>query len=160
MLSIVLILVAFGILMIAMEVILPGGLLGTAGGIAIIISLILTATSPGLDAIGSSGRFALAAGILLASGTLLVLWLKFFTRAGFVKKHLLEGGVRGTQMYDQYQELLGRSGTAETDLRPSGKARLDGRRWDVLAESGLIEKGAEIHVVKVEGSRVVVRAVE
>jgi len=157
MLSIVLILAAFGIIMIAMEVILPGGVLGVAGTIAIVASLVLTATSPQLDAIGGGGRFALAAGILVGASSLLFLWLKYFTRAGFVKKHLLEGGVNGTQTYDKYLELLDLTGTAETDLRPSGKARLDGRRWDVLAESGLIEQGTPIRVVKIEGSRVVVR---
>ena len=56
MLTTVIILAAFGIVMIAMEVILPGGVLGIAGAIAIAVSLILTATSPGLDSIGAGGR--------------------------------------------------------------------------------------------------------
>jgi membrane-bound serine protease (ClpP class) len=159
MLSIVLILAAFGILMIAMEVVLPGGVLGVAGAIAIIISLVLTGSSPGLDSIGSSGRFALAGGIIVTTVILLFLWLKFFTRASFVKNHLLEDEVGGTSTYDQYEALLDLSGTAETDLRPAGKAQLEGRRWDVLAESGLIEKGTQIKVVLIEGSRVVVRPV-
>lgn len=160
MLSIVLILAAFGIVMIAMEVILPGGVLGVAGSISIAFSLILTATSPDLDPIGASGRFALGGGIVLTAIILLCLWLKYFTHAGFVKKHLLQDKVGGTQTYDQYQELLDRTGVAETDLRPAGKARLDGRRWDVLAESGSIEQGSSVRVVKIEGSRVVVRSTD
>ena len=159
MLSIVIILAAFGILMIAMEVILPGGILGVAGVIAIIISLLLTASSPGLDTIGSSGRFALAGGIIATSVVLLFLWLKFFTRASFVKNHLLEDEIDGTNNYERYEALLDLTGMAETDLRPAGKARLEGRRWDVLAESGLIEKGTQVKVVLIEGSRVVVRPV-
>ena len=96
---------------------------------------------------------------MLGGLIMLVLWLKFFTRAKFVKRHLLEGEIDGTQEYEQYKELLDKTGTAETDLRPSGKARLDGRKRDVLAETGMIERGTNVKVVKVEGSRVIVRAV-
>jgi membrane-bound serine protease (ClpP class) len=144
--------------MIAMEVIVPGAILGILGAIAVGASLVLTATAPSLDSIGPGGRFALASGIILATIILLTLWLKFFTRASFVKKHLLQGGVDGTQNYDQYLELLDQTGTAETDLRPAGKARLSGRKHDVLAETGMIERGAKVKVIKVEGSRVIVRA--
>ena len=55
-------------------------------------------------------------------------------------------------------ELVGQSGTALTQLRPSGTALLHGKRVDVVTEGGLIEKGADVKVVAVEGLRVVVRA--
>ena len=45
MLTTIIILAAFGILMIAMEVILPGVLLGILGAVAIGISLVFTFTS-------------------------------------------------------------------------------------------------------------------
>lgn len=157
MLTTIIILAAFGIVMIAMEVILPGGVLGLIGAITIGVSLFLTATSSGLDSIGTDGRFLLGGGILLGSVLLLGLWLKYFTRASFVRKHLLEGDIDGTRNYDQYQALLELTGVAETDLRPAGKARLDGRKIDVLAETGMISSGTNVRVVKVEGSRVVVR---
>jgi membrane-bound serine protease (ClpP class) len=158
MVSTVIILAAFGIVMIAMEVILPGGVLGIAGAIAIGISLVLTATSPGLDAIGPGGRFGLAGVIILGTTIFLALWLKFFTRAAFIKKHLLEDEIDGTAGFAKYQDLLDLTGTAETDLRPSGKARLDGKKHDVLAETGMIEQGENVRVIKVEGTRVIVRA--
>ena len=99
----------------------------------------------------------LAGGVLVGATVCLTLWLKFFHRASFVKRHLLEGEVGGTDDYDKYQALLDLTGTAETDLRPSGKARLDGKKHDVLAEVGMIERGTAVKVVKVEGSRVIVR---
>jgi membrane-bound serine protease (ClpP class) len=158
MLTTVIILAVFGIVMIAMEVILPGGVLGVVGAITIGVSLFLTATSPGLASIGPDGRFLLGGGILLGSALLLGLWLRYFTRASFVKKHLLEGDIDGTSNYDKYQQLLELTGIAETDLRPAGKARLDGTKHDVLAETGMISSGTKVKVVKVEGSRVIVRA--
>jgi membrane-bound serine protease (ClpP class) len=51
------------------------------------------------------------------------------------------------------------SGTALTNLRPSGTALIDGKRVDVVTNGSMIERGAEVKVIAVEGARVVVRAV-
>ena len=55
-------------------------------------------------------------------------------------------------------ELLHGTGTAVTQLRPSGVATINGQRVDVVTEGGLIERGTPVKVVAVEGSRIVVRA--
>ena len=55
--------------------------------------------------------------------------------------------------------LLGREGVAETLLRPGGAVRVDGRRIIASAESGLIEKGTAVKVVRVAGGDVVVRRI-
>lgn len=56
--------------------------------------------------------------------------------------------------------LVGQETVAETVLRPSGTIRLDGRRVVAQAESGFIEKGKAIRVIRAAGAHVVVRAVE
>jgi membrane-bound serine protease (ClpP class) len=53
-------------------------------------------------------------------------------------------------------DLVGVQGVAETDLRLSGKGRLQGRIVDVVSEHEYIKKGAAIVVIAVEGVRVVV----
>ena len=55
-------------------------------------------------------------------------------------------------------ELLDQLGTADSILRPSGVATINGHRIDVVAETGLIERGQSVKVIAVEGSKVVVRA--
>lgn len=57
-------------------------------------------------------------------------------------------------------ELVGRRGTAATDLRPAGVGRFDGERIDVVAEEGWLTAGTPIEVVRAEGYRHLVRAVE
>jgi membrane-bound serine protease (ClpP class) len=52
--------------------------------------------------------------------------------------------------------LLGREGVALTPLRPSGLARLDGRRIDVVSRSEYLEAGTPVVVASVESSRVLV----
>lgn len=60
---------------------------------------------------------------------------------------------------DQYNDLLGKEGTAITMLRPAGTASITGKRYDVVSENGLIPDQSHVKVVKVEGSVIVVRKI-
>jgi membrane-bound serine protease (ClpP class) len=53
-------------------------------------------------------------------------------------------------------DLGDRTGVVESDLRPAGIARIDGRRVDVVSRGEPIEAGARIVVVEVSGNRVIV----
>ena len=70
-----------------------------------------------------------------------------------------DGSGEGAPESDRLQSLVGKAGVAETQLRPSGAARIDGQRIVALAESGIIRKGAAITVIKAEASNVIVREV-
>jgi membrane-bound serine protease (ClpP class) len=56
------------------------------------------------------------------------------------------------------RSLLGKQGQTLSFLRPAGKARIDGRVFDVVSDGPFIAEGAEIEVVQITGNRVVVRA--
>lgn len=56
-------------------------------------------------------------------------------------------------------ELVGKQGTAETVLRPSGKVAIDGTSYDAVALGSMIEKGARIIVEKIESNQLYVKAV-
>ena len=56
--------------------------------------------------------------------------------------------------------LAGREGTAATVLRPSGKVVIDGEWYDGISESGFIEKGATVSVVRYENAQVYVARTE
>jgi membrane-bound serine protease (ClpP class) len=55
-------------------------------------------------------------------------------------------------------DLVGRSGVAQTDLRPSGTATVDGERLDVVTEGEWVKAGAAVTVIRSEGYRHIVRA--
>lgn len=59
----------------------------------------------------------------------------------------------------QLSLYLGKQGIALTPLRPAGSVEIDGRRLDVVTEGEFIHHGAEVEVIKVEGTRVVVREI-
>lgn len=54
--------------------------------------------------------------------------------------------------------LKGKKGIATTTLRPSGKIYIEGKHYDALAESGMIERGASVVVSKVEAAQLYVQA--
>jgi membrane-bound serine protease (ClpP class) len=53
-------------------------------------------------------------------------------------------------------ELVGKTGRAITFLRPAGKVEIDNEIYDAVSEFGLIDKDAEVKVVKFENSQLVV----
>jgi membrane-bound serine protease (ClpP class) len=55
--------------------------------------------------------------------------------------------------------LVGREGEALTVLRPAGKARIEGRLYDVVSDGPYIGRGDAIQVTHVQGNRIVVRQV-
>jgi len=112
------------------------------------------------------GRLALAAVVVLLVGVpcylvCLVRWLPT-TALGqhlFLKRASHSEG-EGVPDADEMQALVGRTGTAETLLRPSGAIRIDGKRIIALSESGIITKGQPVKVVRAGGSNVIVRKVD
>lgn len=54
--------------------------------------------------------------------------------------------------------LIGSHGTAQTDLRPCGKALLGQERLDVATRGEFLPRGTPIRVVEVQGGNLVVAA--
>lgn len=58
-----------------------------------------------------------------------------------------------------FGHLIGITGVAMTDLRPSGTIVIDEKRYDVVTGGEFLAHGTKVKVVEVEGSKVVVREV-
>ena len=56
-----------------------------------------------------------------------------------------------------WESLQGETGTADTDLHPSGWVRVKDQRIFVVSEGEFIEEGKEIKILSVDGNRVLVR---
>jgi membrane-bound serine protease (ClpP class) len=53
----------------------------------------------------------------------------------------------------------GARGVCQSDLRPSGKAMIDGMLVDVLTEGDYVEVGSEVSIIRIEGNIITVRKV-
>jgi membrane-bound serine protease (ClpP class) len=90
-------------------------------------------------------------------------WLsiKYFPKTEYGQKMMLDKTLKDAQSsQNASHELVGAEGVAQTMLRPSGTAIINGKRLDVLAESAMIAPGSAVRVVSVEGARVIVRKIE
>ncbi|MHA6259452.1 NfeD family protein [Sporosarcina sp. CAU 1771] len=151
------ILFLIGVSLIVAEFFLVGGIAGTIGTLAIVGSIIMAGGDPKIMTM--SVLIAVAIAI-----TGMVIIMKFFGK----KLHLLNKMVLmdATDTESGYVsnvnrvELLGRSAETTTPLRPSGTVNLDGERIDVVSEGNYIERGKSVIIVKVQGSRIVVRESE
>ncbi len=76
-----------------------------------------------------------------------------------LKRELARQG-EGTPEADELTPLVGRETDADSTLRPSGVIRIDGKRVVAQAESGFIEKGSQVRIVRAAGTHVVVREVD
>ncbi len=96
-------------------------------------------------------------GILMA----VILWL--LSKGKLRSPIILEEEQRKTEGYISSSDLnylLGKNGTAVTDLRPTGVGRIDGVNFDVISEGNYISGGTEIEIIKVEGAKLIVRVIE
>ena len=57
-------------------------------------------------------------------------------------------------------EWIGKQGVAASNLRPSGRGRIDGKTLQVVSHAEFIDKGSPIVIVQVDGNRYVVDAVK
>lgn len=143
-----------GILLVCLEVFMPGAIMGIIGALCLIAAVIVTYVLYGV----TSGNLALL-GLLIGSTVALILWITLFPRTRLGHVLVTQGDLADSKTSDSLSSLLGKEGQAITPLRPAGTARIEGRRVDVVAESGLIERDSKIKVVRVEGNRVMVRKI-
>ncbi len=142
-----------GAALLLLETVLPGMIAGLVGLGCLIAGVVIAYTDFGLR----TGNLVLVIVLVgFVVGTLC--WMHYLPDSPVARLFISRGTI-GT-IGAEKPELLQRTGTALTVLRPSGAALIDGQRVDVVSEGQMIEKGSQIKVVATEGMRVVVRALD
>ncbi|MFD2369714.1 nodulation protein NfeD [Brevibacillus sp. GCM10020057] len=145
-----------GILLMVLEIFLPGGIVGAIGFISIVTGLIMAAydTQQGLASLGIAALITVIVAVLL---------VKRFGVNGLFRKFILKDVQRNEEGYvaqkDQ-RHLMNKAGVALTPLRPAGMVKVDGKRVDAVSAGGYIAAGTPVVVVQVEGTRIVVQEQE
>ncbi len=159
-----------GVLLLALEIfVIPGfGVAGLAGVTMMLTALVLSMVD------NVNFEFHPAAGDQLIRSILVVV-LALLGSIGLIVT--LFGSLRGSPLLrrlvlteaqdkergftvDAYRgehPLLGASGLAATELRPSGKVDINGERYDAMSEGGYILKDQSVEVIAVRNSYLLVR---
>jgi membrane-bound serine protease (ClpP class) len=113
-----------------------------------------------------SGTAAMVVGVALVplTGLYIAFLIRVMpnTRAGkrlFLDK-VPNAAASGSPAAGELVGLIGKSGVAETTLRPGGAVRVEGKRIHARAETGIIEKDRPVIIVSASGNEVIVRQVE
>ncbi len=162
-----------GLLLIALEIfVVPGfGITGISGITlafsGLVLSLIKNVDFSFDEVNGNDLLIALVTvfvGTIGGIGLAIYLSQKMFTTETGQFSHMslkevmsLESGYLGVD--PELLLLKGKPGIAITTLRPSGKIIIDGQTYDAMAVSGMIDKGTNIVVTKVEAAQLYVEVV-
>jgi membrane-bound ClpP family serine protease len=151
--TLILVLYLLGLLLLVAEVLVPGGVIGTVGGILMFIGCVLAFVRSGT----AGGMLALLAGSVLA---VLAFYLEFrvlpktrLGRRAFLTKEMT--GVSAALGHDA-RNLIGKSAEALTLLSPSGYVRVDGRRYEAFCQSGQAPVGSALEVIGADSFRLIV----
>lgn len=85
---------------------------------------------------------------------------KYLPSVPMFKQLTLQSAISASEGYTsapQGNELIGKKGFAETDLRPGGTASIEDKKLSVVSRGEFIDKGTRIVVEETHGSRIVVR---
>jgi membrane-bound serine protease (ClpP class) len=157
--AVVLAVVGLGLILYELHIVPGHGVPGVLGGIALLASMLL-AFGPW---VGSATFFVamqtVATAIVL---TVLLFWIatRFIPQNAWIAK-LTFAGAQGPEYVtsSDYSTLAGKSGVADSFLRPAGVALIDGRRVDVLTRGDFIPQGTPVRVTRVEGARIFVEPI-
>ncbi|MGD9612777.1 MAG: NfeD family protein [Kiritimatiellia bacterium] len=146
-------LLAAGLLLVVAEVVIPGGVAGVVGGLALLGAMAL-----GLFAFPPPWGFLSALAIVVFGGIALLTWVLFFPRSRIGQRITLRTDGAAFKSAAPAPELVGATGETATALRPGGIALIGGQRYDVLADGGdWLPAGAAIRVAAVRGGQIFVR---
>lgn len=138
--------------------------------------LIVEMITPGLGAPGICGAIALVAAVVIQAKSLtdalitiaaiiVVLFIaafiifRSFTRGRISKTDIMLDDVIDGKSSDKsaVSDMVGKTGVALNDLRPSGFADFGGRRLDVVTNGEFVKKGDSVVITEIDGMKIVVK---
>ncbi|MBL7107134.1 MAG: serine protease [Phycisphaerae bacterium] len=145
--------------LLVVEVFVPSGglislcsLLCLAGGVSIFFGVSTT-----------FGWIGVGVAVVMIPAVLVIAY-RIFPKTKFGKSVTLTPSQRqpGEAIADNesLKKMVGSRGAVLTPLRPVGMCDFDGKRIECVAESGYIDKGKQIEVIKVQSTQLTVRLIE
>ncbi len=153
--TLIILLLALGMLLLFLEIVVPGGIIGTFGVIMMGIGVYLC-----FDIFGAQqGWFALIA-CAAGGGIFMLVVFKLLPHSPLGRRLFLDEEASKAAGYvsesEELNTLTGCEGVAESDLRPAGIAQINGKRIDVMADGDFIKSGSRIRVTAANSNRVMV----
>ena len=155
--TLIILLFALGVVLLAFEVIVPGIVLGTLGGLTMLGGCVMAFFQYG--AVGGFIALIVAAALIV-----LTIYLEFrvLPRTRIGQNAFLTSQVTGVSaaLGRDAHALIGKPAQALTMLSPSGYVRIDGQRYEAFCQSGQAPAGAALEVVGADNFRLIVTRID
>lgn len=146
---------ALGLLLILIEFYLPGAIMGIAGGILIVTSIVLFA----MQAASPIWIILYIIGVTIAIIFLVkfALWRIRTAKPG--RSIYLESDQTGYQASTYDASVVGKTGVVVTDLKPGGHILVDGKRLQAISQSGYLVKGTTVTILGGQEESLIVKPI-
>lgn len=151
--TLVVALFVLGAILLALEIVVPGGILGAVGA-----AMMLGGVVAAFVQLGSTGGILASIAALLLLGVTFLLEMVWLPRSRFVS-HLALGPARDSVSQPPLAkegDVVGREAVALSALAPTGFVRVEGRRYEASCRSGFAAAGETLKVVGVDTFRLIV----
>jgi membrane-bound serine protease (ClpP class) len=144
-----------GLFLIFLEFFLPGGIMAIGGSVLLLASLfVFHMAQPKIS------YFILYLFSLLGAVSVVVRFALWRVRSTAKKGTIfLASDQEGFQASVYPKELIGKTGLAATDLKPSGHIWIEDRTFQALSQAGYIDKGTPIQILGGHGSHLIVQPI-
>jgi membrane-bound ClpP family serine protease len=145
-----------GVILVAVELLVPSGLLGVLGGLCLVAGVVTAFVQ--LGTVGGSAATAIA---FVIGAVTLYLEFVLLPKSRLARKFSMTDTVSGRSQPDVADRaVIGREVVAVTTLAPSGFVDLDGKRYEAFSQSGHVAPGARLRIVELDNFRLVVTQIK
>jgi membrane-bound ClpP family serine protease len=150
--SIILLLLAVGLILVFLEFFLPGAVFATLGTISLLASAVLFFMD-----------YSFQWGLLYCLGVMLLIFAICKCAIERLKRSKIKGDFYSGQDQEGYSasffdsSLIGKEGIVSTELKPAGHIVIEGQMYQARSERGFISKGSIVKIVGGQGSYLIVR---
>lgn len=151
--TLIILLFSIGILLIALEVIIPGAILGTIGGILMFIGCVMAFIT-----FGNIGGIIAVTSAFAVAALALFIEFRILPHTRFGKRAFLTSEITGVSaaLGSEARLLVGKSAEALTMLSPSGYVSVDGQRYEAFSQSGQVPAGSHLEITGADNFRLIV----
>jgi membrane-bound ClpP family serine protease len=151
--TLLILLFGIGILLIAAEAVVPGGILGGMGAL-----LMFGGCVRAFIDYGSIGGLIAVLTAFTLGGLALYLEFSYLPKTKLGKRAFLNAQVTGVSaaIGKEALDLVGKSAEALTLLSPSGYVSVDGERYEAFCQSGQAPVGSNLEIIGADNFRLIV----
>ena len=151
--TLIILLFSIGILFIAVEVIIPGAILGSIGALLMFGGCIIAFIN-----YGTLGGIVAVLTALAVAGLALFIEFHCLPKTRFGKRAFLTKEITAVSVAisSEARELIGKSAEAITMLSPSGYVLVEGHRYEAFCQSGQAPAGSALEIIGADSFRLIV----